>query len=330
MLTEVSEYSVFSQFSDKHIKSSINSIDCETYRKRFVVGCTDNGYCFIYDTFKSLRKKHFQTHHNAILTDCRWKKNDMSTFCTVSFDGNLRIYNIAETENPYQTYKTGSHLHSCSFNYKQPIIACAMDSGLTRLYDLREKNHLHALETSYKSDVNVTEWSTDSEYLIACGDTDGHLILYDTRQMREPYEYHWWSIDVNDGSDSTAHDSSIIGMAFAPNGRTILTLDDDKFLRQWGVDTGLTTTFEAKMDTAYKPNRRIGICITEDNEFFVPDNNSIKNVTKNKKMVGHMQNVIAVTTNLDGFVSVGQDGFLCVWRKTNEIQTENDVSDWSD
>lgn len=330
MLNEVSEYSVFAQYSNKHLRFPINSVDCETLQKRFVVGCTDNGYYFVYDTFHSLCKICFKTHHPTVLTDVRWKKNEMATFCTSSLDGNLRLYDVIEPEKTSQSYSTGSHLHSLSFNFKSPIIACAMDGGFARLYDLREKVHLHALETSYESDVKVVEWSPDSEYLIACGDVDGHLMLFDTRQMREPYEYRWWSVEVGDDSDSTAHDTAIVGMAFAPNGRTFLTLDDDKYLRQWGVDTGLTTNFECKMNNIFKRNRRIGICMTEKNEILVPDNNSIFNITKNTKMVGHTQNVIAVATIADGFVSVGQDGFLCVWKKSDKMQIENDVSDWSD
>lgn len=330
MLNEISEYTVFSQFSNKHFKFPINSIDCETLGKRFVVGCTDNGYYFVYDTFKSSCRICHKIDRTAVLTDSRWKKNDITVFCTSSLDGELRIYDVSSPKKPSQSYSNESHLHSCSFNCKYPIIACAMDNGLTRLYDLREKVHLHALESSYKFDVKVTEWSPDSEYLIACGDTEGHLMLYDTRQMREPYEYRWWSLEIDDGSDSTAHDSSIVGMSFSPSGRTIFTLDEDKYLRQWDVDTGLTTAFEVKMKSIYKRNRRIGICVTENNDIFVPDDNSIVNVLKKEKMVGHTQNVTAVTTNLDGFVSTGQDGFVCVWRKSNEIQIENDVSDWSD
>lgn len=330
MLTEISEYTVFSQYSNKHFKVSINSVDCETVEKRFAIGCTENGYCFVYDSFHSICKICCRTKHSTVLTDAKWEKNSMLKFCSTSLDGNLRLYDVTEHDNPFQTFNTGSHLHSCSFNFKSPIIACGMDGGSARLFDLRQSVNLQALETSYESDVEVVEWSPDSEYLVVCGDTDGHLMLFDTRQIREPYEFRWWRLQIDDESDSTAHDSSIVGLTFSPNGRRILTLDNEKYLRQWGTDTGLATAFEYKMNKVNKKNRRIGICMTDKNEILIPENNSIINITKKEKMVGHIQNVTAVTANADGFVSTDQNGFLCVWRKRDEIQIENDTSDWSD
>ena len=94
MLSEISEYTVFSQYSNKHFKSPINSVDCETVEKRFALGCTDNGYYFVYDTFHSICKICNRVHRSTVLTEARWEKNEMSKFCTSSLDGNLRLYDV--------------------------------------------------------------------------------------------------------------------------------------------------------------------------------------------------------------------------------------------
>ena len=195
---------------------------------------------------------------------------------------------------------------------------------------MRESVNLHSLDTSHNADVKTVEWSPDSEYLIACGDTEGNLLLFDIRNGKKPYQYGWWRLKIGDDSDSIAHETSIVGLSFSPNGRTLYSLDDGGLLRQWNVDSGLSTAVEYKLDFTSKRNRRIGFCISDKEDIFVPVENTILNIAKREKMIGHLKPVTAVAKSADGIISVALDQYLCVWKKTNDIHIENDASDWSD
>ncbi|OHS95393.1 hypothetical protein TRFO_10528 [Tritrichomonas foetus] len=329
MLSQDSDYAVFAQYTSKHFKNSINSIDCDSVEKNFVLGTTDEGYYFIYSTYKALCKYCCHTKRKTVLTDARWKKNDLQTFATSSLDGNLRIYDLLSPKEPTHEYGSGSQIHGISFNYKSPIVACAQNDGMTRLYDLRQKVNLNALDTDFEDSINVVEWSPASEYSIVCGDSAGRLCYFDIRQMKEVYEFRWWKMEIDDDDDSFAHENEIIGLTYSKNGRTIHTLDKDGVIRLWDADSGLTQMIEYKLDSPPNRARRYGICML-GNDLAVPERNSINVITRRQKMLGHMQDVNAVVETLDGVASVGMDKNLLVWRKKDEMMIENDVSDWSD
>ena len=329
MLHEDSEYQVFSQFSSKKFHGSINSVDCDTVEKRFALCVTENGYYFIYDTFRGLCKILHHTKKESILTDGRWRKNDKQFFCCTSLDQKLRYFDIVDAKKPLHEYELFSRSHGCSFNYKAPIIAAALNNNSVRLIDTRQSINLHALSNKYESGVRAVEWSPSSEYNLAFGDNDGHLIYYDTRQPKEPYEFGWWKTYIDEDNDSAAHDSPVLGLAFAKNGRTFYSFDNEGFVKQWDTDTGLTTMTQFRLDKEPLRKRRYGICVI-GNDILVPERNAIVNFHKRQKMSGHMKDVTALVENYDGFVSVSQDMYLCVWKHRNYILINDDVSDWSD
>jgi WD40 repeat protein len=242
----------------------------------------------------------------------------------------VRLYDTNAAKAPFTApVDFGWSVFSCDFNCASPVVAAALEGGVCRLWDIRADVNLRALDTTFDDDLRIARWSPVSEHMLAVGDSSGRVVLFDIRQERAPYFFGQWKRAIDDGDQSNAHEHGIIGLVFAANGRTLHSLDSAGVLRVWDVDLGLSTLEQHRMDLTGERQRKLEICIFE-NDVLVPIKNSIMNVQKGDVYVGHMKDVRGVAAHSDGFVSCGSDRFLCVWRRKEDVNVPEDHSDWSD
>jgi WD40 repeat protein len=188
---------------------------------------------------------------------------------------------------------------------------------------------LRALDTTFEEDVRIVRWSPTNENILAMGDAEGRVVLFDIRHDRQPYFFRQWKRVIDDDDQSNAHEHGIVGLTFTPNGRTLYSVDSNGIVRAWDVDRGLSTLEEHKIDITGPRQRKLEICIFE-NDLLVPVKNSVCNVQKGDAHVGHVKDVLGVAAYSDGFVTCGADRFLCVWKRRKDVQMQDDQSDWSD
>ncbi|KAH0788588.1 WD40 repeat-like protein [Histomonas meleagridis] len=328
MLISEGRYRVVSQYSTPHLKgSTITSLDTDFIEKRFIVGSTENGYFFLYDAIKLQPIFCTCLPCPTIITDIKWRKDQKNNFLTSSYDNYVRIYNTAKYQEPFIEYDCGTKVFSCSFNSKSPIIAAALDKGLTRIFDIRESANLIGLKAPKQTIINVVEWASDSS--VVCGDEEGNLYLFDIRNPYSPFQFGWWKQSLFDTNDLPAHDQPIIGITMSENGRQIYSLDKQGCIRQWSVDEGTSTFLQYMLKTPPNFARNVQMC-THNEDLFVPESNAIINMTKSQALFGHVMEIVALTAFDDGIASAGCDSFMCVWRPEEQIGPICDVSDWSD
>ena len=320
---------VTSQYSKRKFSGAICALDCDRFERRYILGCTENGFFFSYDVYMSQEVFYGCIPTNSILTDVKWSTTNPKMFAVSSYDTNLRVYDSSKLEQPIYEYPFGSKIHSCTFNPKSPIIAASMELGLTRIIDIREKANLNALRALIPNEITNTRWIPDSEYAVICGDEIGNIYLFDIRKPEEPYQFNWWKQKVLiDDDNSPAHESGIIGLCFTENNRHFYSMDKKGTIRMWNVDDGLSAFVQYQLKEPAKYPRNLEID-TFNGDLFVPESNRIRNLNKSELFVGHAKDVVSISSFDDGIATGGCDSFLCIWRSDYEDEIY-DVSDWSD
>jgi len=320
-------FRVHAQFSVPRFGGRIGSIDIDRVDSRYALGVTDNGFYFLYDVLQASSAWCLCLREATVLSCACFLAYDRGLFVTGSYDHYLRIY---DTESPREPVNApidlGHCINGCDFNGLRPVVAAALDDGLTRLFDLREDVNLAQLSTHSGDDVTAVRWVPGSDSGLAVGDAGGRVILYDIRSPQRPFRLAW-SRGVDGEPEDNAHESGIVGLEFAGPHR-LGTPDEGGLLRQWDIDSGTASWRQVCVD-APRGSRRVGFFVL-DGRVFAPSGNAVVDVDRNEGMVGHMRRVTWVARYPEGFVSASEDAFLCVWRAGEAAQGPEDESDWSD
>ena len=326
---ESTEFSVYSQYSNPKFQGGINAVDVENNQKRLVFGCTENAYCFCFDTLKNQDLYCFTYKNPNILTDISIYQADCSKYCTAGADGKLRVHMTKHPSQKPQIFECNTVIFSCSYNSYDPIIAAALD-GKVRLFDERQEHNLATLATGYENIVSCAKWVPNSNYMVVAGDEQGHLMMFDIRNVMEKFELDWYRNEtLEDIQKPQAHNSAIVALSFCEESRTFISCDQLGTIREWDYDTGLATFNEYHVKEFTRKKRKYEVSL-DSKHIIVPENNSLHNIENDEIFVAHSQNVNGSKFFANGFVSYGEDSVLTIWSPRSSIEVIDDKSDWSD
>ena len=326
---ESSEFLVYSQYSHPKFQGGINAIDVENIQKRLIFGCTENAYCFCFDTLKNQELYCFTYKKPNLLTDISLYQADCSKYCTAGADGKLRVHYTKHPSRKPQIYETNSIIYSCSYNSFDPIISASVD-GKVRLFDERLTHNLATLATGYEYAVTCAKWVPNSHYMIVAGDEKGNLMIFDIRNVSEKFELDWnrnETLEIVQNPQS--HSSAIVSIAFCEEKRTFLSCEQIGAVKEWDYDTGLATFNEYHVNEFSRKRRKYEISF-DSKHIIIPENNSLINIENDDRYVAHSQNVNGSKFFSNGFVSYGEDSVLTIWSPKISVEVIDDKSDWSD
>ena len=185
-----------------------------------------------------------ETHQFGI-SKVTWWPSDTGLFTTSSFDTTLKVWDT-NSMGVAKSFDVGAKLysHAVSSTGHHNLIACASDSALIRLYDLRLAVSAHVL-SGHSGSVLTIRWHPVQPYVVASGGTDGTLRLWDVRRAAScltSFDLHNTVYQDSDrGSFGTAHSGSINGLCWAQDGMTLLSCGHDQQMRVWDCVTGENT-----------------------------------------------------------------------------------------
>ena len=324
---------VAAQFSRSCFRGPINSVDCDSRDRRWVLGVTESGHYFLYDTLALKPKWCHNVGSMALLTCGCFAPHDPSKFVTTSYDQYLRMY---DTSSPKKTFRDpldcGHSIHGCAFNTEEPILAAALDSGSVRIVDIRERVNLIQVETGHTSTISAVTWLPRSKNTVIAGDRRGRVFVFDIRSSQKPYELgrNRTSIDAEDAEDAThAHQFAVVALEFDDLGTNLYSLDNRGVLRQWDISQGLSTGRETRLRGNGERRRMARMCFF-DGDLLAPSENFVVKVKSGENLPGHIRDVTWLAATNEGFVSAGADSYICVWRREHEMPAVADESDWTD
>ncbi len=146
---------------------------------------------------------------------------DGKTIITVSQDQNVRWWD-AKTGKPKATELHGSSLASVAISPDGKFVASGAEDGTIKVWDLNTREIIANLEGPEKT-VRCLAFSPDGKSL-ASGSADGACRIWDIAEQKA-------HVTIADAGGP-------IGIAYMPNGKTLLTAGISKTIHMWDPATG--------------------------------------------------------------------------------------------
>lgn len=192
--------------------------------------------------------------HKLGITQIAFYPFDSLAFLTSSYDHTVKMYS-SETLSPSVSFDLDSVVYNIALSpiASHLLVACATQSPLVRLVDLRSGSTSHSL-AGHSGAVLSTAWSPVSEHLLASGATDGSVRFWDIR--RSVGELGVLNLEDSTGASSRAtgaqhfprnpsqakaHKGPVNGIVWTENGRHLVTCGHDKRIRVWDTNTHANT-----------------------------------------------------------------------------------------
>ncbi|KAF2159053.1 hypothetical protein M409DRAFT_30474 [Zasmidium cellare ATCC 36951] len=178
---------------------------------------------------------------------------DSLALLTSGYDHTLKLFS-SETLQASATFDIASTLysHATSTVATHLLVACASQHPAVRLVDLRSGASTHSL-AGHSGSVLTVVWHPKDENVLASGATDGVVRLWDVRRSAS-------SLGVLDMEDSIgvagydgkgtgarrrergkSHNGAVNGVAWAEDGRYLVSNGHDERMRVWDITTGANT-----------------------------------------------------------------------------------------
>jgi DNA excision repair protein ERCC-8 len=190
------------------------------------------------------RSEHM--HANGI-TSLSFYPFDNGAVLSSSYDHSLKI-SSTHTLIPTASFPIGSviHTHAMSPIGQHVLVACATQSSIVRLVDLKSGSMVQGL-LGHQGDVLNVAWSPTLEHVLASSGRDGTVRLWDIRRSAN-------CVGMLDLEDETgilarngermwgrAHVGPCNAVAWTPDGNTVVTAGHDERIRVWDITTGRNT-----------------------------------------------------------------------------------------
>jgi len=198
----------------------------------------------------SAKTSKSSSSHTFGITHISFYPFDSLAFLSSSYDHTLKIY-ATETLSPSASFDLNSvvYSHALSPIADHLLVACATQHPAVRLVDLRSGASAHSL-AGHQGAVLSVAWSPKDEYILASGDSDGTVRLWDVRRSSGSLGL----LDLEDsvgigGEDGLgkearsrdrgkAHIGACNGLVWKDDGRFLVTAGHDERVRVWNIGIG--------------------------------------------------------------------------------------------
>ena len=159
---------------------------------------------------------------------------DGMSLMIVSFTG-MYLYNIQTREKTYLMKEEPSYETEVAFTSDGQILATWHKHNTVHLWDVNTGKQLNTIN-AHKRYVNSVTFSPDGKTIATAG-VDGYFIL--DGHKKTSGMVHLWDVDTGKLLNTfKGHTEGCNGVAFSPDGKTLISSSWDETIRFWDVVTG--------------------------------------------------------------------------------------------
>jgi DNA excision repair protein ERCC-8 len=191
--------------------------------------------------------------HKFGITQLSFYPFDSAAFLSSSYDHTIKLYST-DSLIVSASFDLDSiiYTHALSPIASHLLVACATQHPTVRLVDLRSGSSAHSLAGHHGAVLSVA-WSATNEYILASGDTNGTVRLWDVRKsagtlglldMEDSVGiagYDGMGAGVRSRYVGKAHNGAVNGLSWTDDGAFIVTAGHDERVRVWDAATGANT-----------------------------------------------------------------------------------------
>jgi DNA excision repair protein ERCC-8 len=190
--------------------------------------------------------------HRLGITQLCFYPFDSLAFLTCSYDHTVKVYS-SETLAPSASFDLDAVVYHIALSpiAAHVLVACATQSPIVRLVDLRSGASTHSL-AGHTGAILSTAWSPVREHILVSGATDGTVRFWDIRRSVGELGVLNLEDSVGIRGDATssfsrnsnhgqAHRGPVNGIVWTEDGRHVVTCGHDQRIRVWDTDTGANT-----------------------------------------------------------------------------------------
>eukprot|EP00160_Parvularia_atlantis_P002607 Unigene12174_Nuclearia_a/m.37013 Unigene12174_Nuclearia_a/g.37013 ORF Unigene12174_Nuclearia_a/g.37013 Unigene12174_Nuclearia_a/m.37013 type:complete len:358 (-) Unigene12174_Nuclearia_a:135-1208(-) len=237
-------------------RQGVWALDCDPVEGRYLLSTGGDGHVYLYDlgardggTIGSLRGTASRPRHTAGGTGVRWFPWDTGLFTTSSLDETIKAWDT-NAFRPVVSFAIGARVFTHAFSpvaTSHNLLAAGCRDPAVRLCDVRTGASTHSL-MGHTGGVYAVAWAPLSEHVLATGSADRTIRLWDIRgagkrQCLQTFDQlnvsrTTRSFAERTATTSTAHDGTVNGLQFTPDGLQLLSTSTDGHVRLWSVFDG--------------------------------------------------------------------------------------------
>ncbi len=242
---------------------------------------------------------------------------DSRKLATGDADGQVRIWDMTAADVPRSMIVLAGHkgrLQHLAFSHEGQRLATADARGEIRLWDLSRggsaEDNSSVLLTANRTPIRALVFARNDKWL-AARDGTGDLRIWDL------------AADVRSASPLQGHKAIIQQIAFSPDGRDLITADEQAEVRIWRLGAGsppqgdilLPGSREKTHHMAFGPNARHFLLAAANGETRIWDVRAPNAAKTATLLTGHRGNVVHARFTPDGkkVVSADENGGILLW-----------------
>ncbi|PHZ09158.1 excision repair cross-complementing rodent repair deficiency, complementation group 8, partial [Rhizopus microsporus ATCC 52813] len=261
------ELSRTKEFALSH-RGGVTCIRIDNSEQRYLLSGGGDGKVHIYDLDSMTEKNEpiasaaRMDQHKYAVTSLSWYPADNGLFVTSSYDSTIKVWDTNEMKVTFNLKIRGRekvindkkaveefnmecrvHCQAMSGIASHSLVASAAAEPRIRLCDLANGSFTHSL-TGHAGSVMSCVWSTNQEYILYSGGSDGTIRVWDIRKASSCL----MSLDQNNavdqnplGETNSAHGRGINGLTVTNDGRFLVSLGLDEKIRLWNTQSGHNT-----------------------------------------------------------------------------------------
>ncbi|CEG67633.1 hypothetical protein RMATCC62417_04031 [Rhizopus microsporus] len=241
------ELSRTKEFALSH-RGGVTCIRIDNSEQRYLLSGGGDGKVHIYDLDSMTEKNEpiasaaRMDQHKYAVTSLSWYPADNGLFVTSSYDSTIKVWDTNEMKAVEEfNMECRVHCQAMSGIANHSLVASA--EPRIRLCDLANGSFTHSL-TGHSGSVMSCVWSTNQEYVLYSGGSDGTIRVWDIRKASSCL----MSLDQNNavdqnplGETNSAHGRGINGLTVTNDGRFLVSLGLDEKIRLWNTQSGHNT-----------------------------------------------------------------------------------------